>query len=86
MQKEGIPTVSLITERFRKLADTTRRGRGLPDMPLVELPPNPDDLPEEELKRIAHRSLEEVLQVFTGSPATAAPQKAKASGGPPITG
>lgn len=37
--RRGIPTVLLATERFRELAEATRRSRGVPDAPAVVLPP-----------------------------------------------
>jgi hypothetical protein len=36
--RRGVPTVVLVTERFRELAEMTRRSAGMPDAPAVVLP------------------------------------------------
>ncbi len=58
-----MPAVTLITERFLTLADTTRKGRGLPEMPLVVLPSDIEYISDAELRRMADKALAEVLDI-----------------------
>ncbi len=64
MQKRGIPAVTLVTEQFVRLADATRKGLGLPDMPLVVLPSNVEYITEGELRKVADRTIREALDAL----------------------
>lgn len=61
LQQRGIPSVALVTERFVSLAQHVARGQGMPDLPLVVLPPQVDFLAPEDLQPIADRAFEEVV-------------------------
>jgi len=37
--KRRVPAIVLATERFRELAEATRESRGVPEAPMVVLPP-----------------------------------------------
>ena len=51
--KLGLPTVAVITERFRAVALATARSQRIPEAILVEIAGNPEFVSDEELERIA---------------------------------
>ncbi|MDR5651684.1 hypothetical protein RGD00_03645 [Xinfangfangia sp. LG-4] len=53
MIKRGIPAVVFVTERFTALARAARTGKGMPDLPSIILPLNPQFYPEGEVQRVA---------------------------------
>jgi hypothetical protein len=57
--------VLLATERFRELAEATRRSRGVPDAPAVVLPPTEETEygDKARMSEIADRALAEVLAI-----------------------
>lgn len=56
----------LVTERFRELADATRRSRGMPEAPSVVLPPTEETEygGKEAMDEIAERALGEVIALI----------------------
>lgn len=63
--KRGIPAVLLVTERFRELAEATRRSRGMPEAPAVVLPRTEEtEYGDKDLMgTIGERALAEVLAI-----------------------
>jgi hypothetical protein len=61
----GTPTISLVTEPFRGLANATARGRKIPDLPTIVLPRGYDRLPEEDIRADIRRHLSEMLGAVT---------------------
>ncbi len=64
-QKRGIPTVSLVTEEFKSLADTAARALGYPDLPMVVVPHPFELLPVEDIERLAEEKFQEIVQKVT---------------------
>ncbi len=56
----------LVTERFRELAEATRRSRGMPEAPSVVLPPTEETEygGNEAMDKIADRALQEVIALI----------------------
>lgn len=56
----------LVTERFRELAEATRRSRGMPQAPSVVLPPTEETEygDKEAMDRIAELALRQVLALL----------------------
>lgn len=50
--KKGIPSVVFVTERFTALAKAVRTGKGMPDLPTIIVPMNPEFYPEGELEKV----------------------------------
>jgi hypothetical protein len=55
----------MVTERFVPLAQAVSRGREVPDLPMVILPPDVEQMTVEELRPIARKALEEALERIT---------------------
>lgn len=57
----------LVTERFRELAEATRRSRGMPEAPEVVLPPTEatEYGGKEVMNQVADHALSEVLRLIT---------------------
>lgn len=62
MQKRGIPSAVLVTERFVNLAQGVARSRGMPTIPMVVLPHNIEHLPKDQLHALTERALGELLE------------------------
>ena len=69
MHKRGLPSVTLVTERFLPLARSVARAQGIPDLPLVVLPKDVDTLPPEQLRQVATRAFREVAALVLSKPA-----------------
>ncbi len=56
----------LVTERFRELAEATRRSRGMPEAPSVVLPPTEETEygGKEVMDKIADRALQDVIALI----------------------
>lgn len=61
MQKRGIPTVTVVTEKFVSLAKASARALGYPDLPLVVVPHPFETLPRERLRELAEQKVEECI-------------------------
>jgi len=57
--------VVIATERFRELAEATRRSRNMPDAPCVVLPPTEETEygDQETMERVADQALRAVLAI-----------------------
>ncbi len=67
--KLGLPTVAVITERFRAVALSTARSQRIPQSILIEIAGNPEFVAPEALERIAVEIAKEAAHKLT----TAAP-------------
>ncbi|MEK7874136.1 MAG: hypothetical protein AAB502_09810 [Chloroflexota bacterium] len=65
LQQRGIPAVALVTERFVSLAQHVARGQGMPNLPLIVLPPQVDFMTPSELQPVADKAFEEVVGKLT---------------------
>ena len=54
-----------MTKQFERLASTTAKGRGLPDLKMVVFPFPYDQLPDDKMREIARSKMEEVVQALT---------------------
>jgi hypothetical protein len=63
MVKRGVPTVILVTERFSALAKAVRTGRGMPDLPTVFMPLNPQFYQEGEVERVTESLVDAVVEL-----------------------
>lgn len=61
-----MPSVGLVTEQFRGLAEATARGRRTPDLPILVLPAGYDELPEAEIRADARRRVPELVRALIG--------------------
>ncbi|MDO8673253.1 MAG: hypothetical protein Q7O66_17745 [Dehalococcoidia bacterium] len=68
-EKKGIPTVTFVTNQFQSLADTVRKGGGLPNLNLVVVPHPFDSLPQAEAKAIAEEFLAKGVEAITAGDA-----------------
>lgn len=64
-----MPTVTIIGETFRIIAEYESTGLGLPELPLAAVPYPMGGVPEEEAVRRAHRAFDQILTGLTGTPA-----------------
>lgn len=71
LEKKGIPTVAMVTERFVNLAQHVAKGQGMPSLPMVVLPANVDFISPEDLQKVADKAFGEVM----GKLAAAAPRQ-----------
>jgi len=60
--------VTLVTKTFEGLARAAAKGQGMPDLRLVVLPHPLDSLPEPEIRQIARRHADEIIQNLTSAP------------------
>jgi hypothetical protein len=58
----GVPTVTLATRPFEKLSRATARARGVPDLPIIVLPFPYDQLPSAEIRELARRQIDAMLE------------------------
>ena len=61
MQKRGIPTVAVVTEKFVSLAKASAKALGYPDLPMIVLPHPFETLPAETLREIADEKVHELV-------------------------
>jgi hypothetical protein len=60
----GVPSVILVTERFKALAKAVRSGRGMPDLPSLFMPLNPQFYPEGEVERITEGLIDDFVDLI----------------------
>lgn len=61
MQKRGIPTVAVVTEKFVSLAKASAKALGYPDLPMIVVPHPFETLPAESLREIADAKVHELV-------------------------
>ncbi|MDO8531536.1 MAG: hypothetical protein Q7T26_05115 [Dehalococcoidia bacterium] len=61
LTQRGVPAVALVTQRFLALAQAVARGKGVPNLPIVVLPPNVDYMSEAELGPVADTAFDEAV-------------------------
>ncbi len=64
-EKMGIPAVTFVTDWFKSLANTIKKGGGLPDLNLVVVPHPFDSLSEQEAIAIADGVLDQAIAAIT---------------------
>jgi hypothetical protein len=72
--------VVIVTEAFSKLASTISRSEGKPELPILVLPANVEELPEEELRSLARATLDEAAQKLTLTKSAPTPPMDRAVG------
>ncbi len=65
MESLGVPTVSFVTEPFQNLAETTAKGKRVPDLPLIVLPIGYDQREEADVRADVRQRAPEVLRALT---------------------
>jgi hypothetical protein len=60
----GVPTVAIVTDQFKDIAQVFARLGGRPDLQFTVLPYPLDTLPEEEVRKIADDNLASALQAL----------------------
>ncbi len=65
IQKRGIPTVTVVTEKFVSLAKASASSMGYPDLPLVVVPHPFETLSRERLQSLAEEKVEECVARVT---------------------
>ncbi len=60
-----MPAVTFVTEWFKSLAETVRKGAGLPDLNLVVVPHPFDSRPQEEVIEIADKLFGQAMAAIT---------------------
>jgi hypothetical protein len=61
MQKRGIPTVAVVTEKFVSLAKASARALGYPDLPMVVVPHPFETLSAAAIREIADEKVHELV-------------------------
>ncbi|MBI4307590.1 MAG: hypothetical protein HY684_02160 [Chloroflexi bacterium] len=61
LEQRGVPAVALVTERFLALAQAVAKGKGMPDLSIVVLPPNVDYMSEADLRLVADRAFDQAV-------------------------
>lgn len=64
MVKRGVPSVILVTERFTSLAKATRTGKGMPDLPTVVMPLNPQFYTGGDIERVTEALLGDIVNLI----------------------
>jgi hypothetical protein len=55
----------IVTEQFSRLASTIAKSRGRPGLPILVLPANIEDLSDDELEDLAHKTLDQAAEKLT---------------------
>ncbi len=55
----------IVTEQFSRLASTIAKSRGRPGLPILVLPANIEDLSDNELEDLAHKTLDQAAEKLT---------------------
>ena len=55
----------MVSERFRVLAQSIARARKVPEFPIVVLPADIEELPEDRLQSLADTTLPELIEKLT---------------------
>jgi hypothetical protein len=66
-----VPTVSLVTQQFRGLGQATARGKKLPELPIVVLPHQYDQMAEPEIRADIRARIPDLLSALTSAPSHA---------------
>ena len=61
MQKRGIPTVAVVTEKFVSLAKASAKALGYPDLPMIVVPHPFETLPAAAIREIADEKVHELV-------------------------
>lgn len=64
MIKLGVPSVILVTERFQALAKAVRTGKGMPDLPSLFMPLNPQFYPDGEVERVTEALIDDYVALI----------------------
>jgi len=56
-----------VTKKFENLAQTSAKGKGLPNLPLNVLPFPFDQLPDKEIRDITNKSVADVIRALAPS-------------------
>ena len=67
LEAAGRPTVVIATERFASLALRAARGYGLDSARIAVVPHPIGGAPDEELRSVAARAVDEVMGLLTGA-------------------
>lgn len=65
LDQQGVPSVVCVTERFSQAAKTYARMKGKPDIPILVLPANIEELSDEELGSLAKTTFEQAARQLT---------------------
>ncbi len=74
LEKRGIPTVTIVGDRFVVLANYERQALGLPELPLAVVEYPIGGAPAEEARRRGHKVFGEVVAGLTGRSLAEAPR------------
>ncbi len=74
LEERGIPTVTIVGDRFVVLANYERQALGLPELPLAVVEYPIGGAPAEEARRRGHKVFGEIVAGLTGRPLSA-PQR-----------
>ena len=55
-----MPTVVLATEKFAGLAETTKKSKGVPDLPVVVFPEDTDTTSKERISQLTEERLKDI--------------------------
>ena len=61
MQKRGIPTVAVVTEKFVSLAKSAAKALGYPDLPMIVVPHPFETLSAAAIREIADEKVHELV-------------------------
>ena len=65
LERKGVPTVTLITSAFTKLAELQASRLGMADLPVISLPHPIKPLQEQDMIAIAHELQSSVVEGLT---------------------
>jgi hypothetical protein len=65
LEGNGVPTVTLISADLQMVARQTAESRGYPHLRIVLLPHHMDDMPDDEVVRLAAATFEEIVSALT---------------------
>ena len=57
--------MAVVSERFHNLAQSVARARHAPDLPMIVLPPNIEEITNEELHALADRTFPQIIDRLT---------------------
>jgi hypothetical protein len=60
----------MVTERFVGLAKAVAKGRGLPDLPMVILPADVEQMSPGQLERVGREALDKAAQLLAAAAST----------------
>ena len=74
-----MPTVSLVTQQFRGLGQATARGKKLPELPIVVLPHQYDQMAEPDIRADIRARIPDLLTALTAATPRATAVEASAA-------